>query len=106
MLLRLEYKQDLWEWIVKNHDNMIDQAENDNPILSKVLCFHPYKDNPDIGLSDKDQELLNRLKILEFMEKENSKSPTLPPKPTGTSFSNYKKPSMEIPPIDIDQSQY
>jgi hypothetical protein len=37
------------------------------------------------------------------MEKEKSKS--LIPNPSGSSM-NYKKPTVEIPPIDIDQSQY
>jgi hypothetical protein len=103
--LTIEQKQDLWEWIVKNLDDAIAWAKNGNPTLCKFIHFHPHKDNPNIGLSDKDQELLDKLKIPDFMEKEKSKSPTPPPNPSGSS-TNYKKPIVEIPPIDIDQSQY
>jgi hypothetical protein len=98
-------KRDLWEWIVKNLDDTIAQAKNGNPTLCKFIHFCPYEDNSNIGLSDKDQELLDKLKILDFMEKEKSKSPTPPPNPSRSS-TNYKKPSVEIPPIDIDRSQY
>jgi hypothetical protein len=51
----IEYKQDLWEWIVKNLDNAIDWAEDGNPTLRKLIHFDPHEDNSDIGLSDKDQ---------------------------------------------------
>jgi aminopeptidase-like protein len=91
---------------VKNLDNAIDWAENGNPTLRKVLRFCLYEDNPDIRLFNKDQELLDKLKILDFMEKEKLKFPTLSPKPAGSSSSNYKKPSVEIPAGNIDRSQY
>jgi hypothetical protein len=39
------------------------------------------------------------------LEKEKSKSPTPPPNPSESS-PNYKKPTVEIPPVDIDRSQY
>jgi hypothetical protein len=90
---------------VKNLDDAIAWAKNGNPTLLKFIPFHPHEDNPNIGLSDKDQELLDKLKIPDFMEKEKSKSPTPPPNPSGSS-TNYKEPTVEIPPIDIDQSQY
>jgi hypothetical protein len=86
---------------VKNLDDAIARAENGNPTLRKFICFRPHEDNPNIGLSDMDQELLDTLNIPDFMEKEKSKSPTPPPNPSGSS-SNYKKPTIEIPPIDID----
>jgi hypothetical protein len=88
---------------VKNLDDAIAQAENENQTLRKFIHFCSHKDNPNIGLSDKDQELLDKLKIPDFMEKEKSKSPTPPPNPSGSS-NNYKKPAVEIPPIDIDRS--
>jgi hypothetical protein len=97
----IEEKQDLWELILKNLDNAIARAENGKPILCKFVRFRPQEDNPNIGLFDKDQELLDKLNILDFMEKEKSKSPTLPPNPSRSS-TNYKKPTVEIPPIDID----
>jgi hypothetical protein len=92
---------------VKNLDDTITRAENGNPTLRKFICFCPHKDTPDIGLSDKDQKLLDKLKIPDLMEKEKSKSltPPLNPNPSGSS-TNYKKPTVEIPPIDIDRSQY
>jgi hypothetical protein len=90
---------------VKNLDNAIDWAENRNPTFHRFIRFCPHKDKPNIGLSDKDQEHLDKLKILDFMEKETSKSLSAPPNPTKSS-TNYKKPTMEIPPIDIDRSQY
>jgi hypothetical protein len=90
---------------VKNLDDTIAWAENGNPTLRKFICFRPYEDNPNIGLSHKDQELLDKLKISDFMEKEKSKSLTPPPNPSGSS-TNYKKPTVDIPPVDIDQSQY
>jgi hypothetical protein len=68
----------LWEWIVKNHDDAIAQAKNDNLTILKFIRFRPHDDNPNTGLSDKDQELLYKLKIPDVMEKEKSKSPTLP----------------------------
>jgi hypothetical protein len=90
---------------VKNLDDAITQAENGNQILRKFIHFHSRKDNPNIGLSDMDQELLDKLKIPDLMEKEKSKSPTPNPNPSGSS-TNYKKPIMEILPINIDRSQY
>jgi hypothetical protein len=101
----IDQKPDLWEWIVNNLDDAIARAENGNPTLCKFIRFRPHKDNPNIGHSDKDQELLDKLKILDFMEKEKSKSPTPPPNPSGSS-TNHKKPTVEIPPINIDRSQY
>jgi hypothetical protein len=86
---------------VKNLNNVIGQAENANPRLRKFLSFCPHNDNPNIDLSDNDQELLDKLKISDFMEKEKSKSPTSPPNPIRSS-TNYKKPFLELPPIDID----
>jgi hypothetical protein len=88
---------------VKILDNAITRAENGNLILRKFNHFRPHKDNLDIGLCDMDQELLDKLKIPDFMEKEKSKSPISPPNPSGSS-TNYKKPTVEIPPIDIDRS--
>jgi hypothetical protein len=87
--------------IVNNLDNAIDWAKNGNPILRKFIRIFPHEDNPNIGLSDNDQELLDKLNILDFIEKEKSKSPTRPPNPSGSS-TNYKIPTMEIPPVDID----
>jgi hypothetical protein len=87
---------------VKNLEDAIDWAENGNPTLRKFIRFRRYEDNPNIGLSDKDQELLDNLNIPDIMEKEKSKSPTPPPNPSG-SCSNYKKPNVEIPPVNIDQ---
>jgi hypothetical protein len=57
----IEQKPDLLELILKNLDDTFDQAENANPILRKLICLHPHEDNPNIGLSDKDQELLDKL---------------------------------------------
>jgi hypothetical protein len=90
---------------VKNLDNAIEWVKNGNPILYKFIRFCPHKNNPNIGLSDKDQELLDKLKIQDVMEKEKSKSPTPSPN-LGRSSTNYKKPTVKIPPIDIDRSQY
>jgi hypothetical protein len=39
------------------------------------------------------------------MEKEKSKSPTSPPNLRGSS-TNYKKPTVDIPPVNINRSQY
>jgi hypothetical protein len=90
---------------VKNYDDALDQAKNGNLTLCKFIRFPPHEHNPNIGLSDKDQELLVKLKLPDIMEKEQSKSPTLPLNPSRSS-TTYKKPAMEIPPIDIDRSQY
>jgi hypothetical protein len=90
---------------VKNLGDAIDWAENGNPTLCKFICFCPHQDNPKIRLSDKDQELLDKLKLPDFMEKEKSISPTPPPNPTRSS-TNYKKPAVKIPPVNIDRSQY
>jgi hypothetical protein len=75
------------------------------PTLHKFIRFCLHDDNPNLGLSDKHQEHLDKLKISDFIEKEKSKSPTPPPNP-GRSSTNYKKPAVEIPPVDIDRSQY
>jgi hypothetical protein len=90
---------------VKNLDDAINQAENGNLILCKLIHFRPDEDNSNIGLSHKDQELLDKLKIPDFMGKEKSKSPTPPPNPSKSSMK-YRKPAGEIPPDNIDHSQY
>jgi hypothetical protein len=90
---------------VKNLDNAIDRAENGNRTLRKFIRFRPYEDNPNIGLPDNDQELLDKLKLPDFIENEKSKFPNPPPNPSRSS-TNYKKPTVEIPPVDIDRSQY
>jgi hypothetical protein len=97
----IEQKRDLWEWIVKNLDDAIARAKNGNRTLCKFIHFRPHKDNHNLGLSDNDQELLDKLKIPDFIEKEKSKSPTPPPNPSG-SLTSYKKPIVEIPPVNID----
>jgi hypothetical protein len=88
-----------------NLDNTIARPANVNLTLRKFIRFRPFEDNPNIGLTEKDQELLDKLKISDFMEKEKSKSPTPPPKPSRSS-TNYKKTTVEIPPVDINRSQY
>jgi hypothetical protein len=50
----IEQTRYIWEWIVKNLDNAIEWAENENLILSKFIRFHPYSANPNVDLSDKD----------------------------------------------------
>jgi hypothetical protein len=90
---------------VKNVDDAIARAENGNSTLHKFIRFCPHKDNPNIGLSDKDQDLLDKLKIPDFLEKEKSKSPNPSPN-LSRSSTNYKIPMVEIPPIEIDRSQY
>jgi hypothetical protein len=57
---------------VKNLDDAIARAENGNPTLRKFIRFCLHKDNLNIGVSEKDQELLDKLKIPDFMEKEKS----------------------------------
>jgi hypothetical protein len=74
---------------VKTLNDAIDQAENRNPILHKFIHFCLLKDNPNISLSDRDQELLDKLKLPDFIEKQKSKSPTLPSNPSRSSM-NYK----------------
>jgi hypothetical protein len=101
----IELKWDSWEWIMTNLDDAIDQAENGNPTLRKLIALHLHEANSNIGLSDKDQELLDKLKLLDFMEKKKSKSPTPPPHPSGSSM-NKKKSALEIPPVNIDWSLY
>jgi hypothetical protein len=96
-------KRDLWEWIVKNLDNALARAENAIPTIHKYIRIRPHEDNPNIGLSDKDQEPLDKSKIPDFLEKEKSQSPPPPPNRNGSS-TNYKKPTVERPPIDIDRS--
>jgi hypothetical protein len=90
---------------VKNLDNGIARAKNRNPKLCKFIRFCLHEDNPNIGLSDKDQELLDKLKIPDFIEKKKSQSPLPPPNPSQSS-TNYKKPTMEIRPVDLNRSQY
>jgi hypothetical protein len=67
----------LMEWKAKNLDDASAQAKNGNPTLCKFIPFCPHDNNLNIGHSDKDQELLDKLKLLDFMEQEKSKSPTL-----------------------------
>jgi hypothetical protein len=90
---------------VKILDNAIAGAENGNPTIPKCIRFCPHEKNPNIGLSDQDQELLDKLTLPDFMQKETSKSPTIAPNPSGSS-TNYTKSTVEIPPIDIERSQY
>jgi hypothetical protein len=90
---------------VNNLDNAIFRAENENWTLHKFIRFRPHEDTPNIGLSDKDRELLDKLILSDFMEKEKSQSPTPPPNPWRSS-TNYKKPTVDIPPININRSQY
>jgi hypothetical protein len=97
----LEQKQDLWEWIAKNLDDRIELAENGYPTMLKFLRFCPHNHDQNIGLSDKDQELFDKLKLPDFIGKETSKSPTPPPNPSSSSI-HYKKPALEIPLVDID----
>jgi hypothetical protein len=87
----------------KNHDNMIDPAKNHNLTIHKFLHFHPYNDNLNIGCSDKDQELLHKLKLPNLMKKAKSKSLTPPANPSESS-TNIKKLAMEIPHINLDRS--
>jgi hypothetical protein len=99
----IEQKRDLWEWIVKNLDDAIAWTDNGNPIIRKFFRFRLHDDQFNIGLSDKDQELLDKLKIPDFIEMEKSKSPT----PYLNRYSNnYQKPTVEITSIDFDRSQY
>jgi hypothetical protein len=90
---------------VKNLDDTIARAEIRNPTICKSIHFCQYEDNPNICFSVNNQELLDKLKILDYMEKEKSKSATPPPNLTGCS-TNYQKLTVEIPPIDIDRSQF
>jgi hypothetical protein len=55
---------------VKYLDDAIVVDENGNPILRKFIRFCSYKDNPNISLSDKDQERLDKLKIQDLIEME------------------------------------
>jgi hypothetical protein len=87
--------------MVKNLDDAIDQTEHGNPLLRKLIHHYPHEDNPNIGLFEKDQELLDKLKLSDFIEKEKSKSPTLPLNSSRSSMT-YKKSAIEKPPIDID----
>jgi hypothetical protein len=90
---------------VKNLDDAIDWAKNENPTLRKFIHFHPHEDNSNIGLSDKDQELLDKFKLPNFIERRNQNLQLHLQIQMGPS-THYQIPSMEIPPIDIDQSQY
>jgi hypothetical protein len=86
---------------VKNLDDAIDRAKTGKLTLCKFIHFNLHKDNPNTGLFDKDQELLNKSKILDFMEMEKSKSLT-PPSNLSRSSTNDKKHTIDITPIDID----
>jgi hypothetical protein len=100
-----EQQRDLWEWIVKNLEAAIDWAKNRNSTLRKFIRFYTHEDTPNVGLSDNDQEWLDNLKLPDFMENEKSKSSMPGPNPSGSS-TNYKKPAVEIPPVDIDRLHY
>jgi hypothetical protein len=82
----IEHNRNLWKWIMKNLDDAIDRAKNGNLTLRKFIRFHLHEDNSNIGLSDKDQEVLDKLKILDLMEKKKSTSPTLPPNPSSVIY--------------------
>jgi hypothetical protein len=86
---------------VKYLDDTIDRAQHRNLILLKFIRFDLHEDNPNISFPDKDQKLLDKLKVPDFMEKGKSKSSTPPPNPSDSAM-NYKKPDVEIPPINID----
>jgi hypothetical protein len=101
----IEENPDLWEWIVQNLVDAFDRAENGNPTLYKFIRIRPDEDNLNLGISDKVQERLDKLIIPDFLEKEKSKSPTLPPNP-GESSTNYKKSTVDISHVNIDHSQY
>jgi hypothetical protein len=90
---------------VKILNDAINWHKNENLTLRIFIRFCPHKNNSNIGLSDKDQEFLDKLKLQDFIEKEKSKSPTPPSNPSG-SFTNYKKLALEIHLIDKDRSQY
>jgi putative AlgH/UPF0301 family transcriptional regulator len=44
-------------------------AKNGTPIISKLIYICPHDENPNIGLSDIVHELLDELKLPDFMEK-------------------------------------
>jgi hypothetical protein len=48
--------------------NKIKQAKNLNLIINQVIFFYLYEDNHKIGLSDNEKDLLEILKILNFIE--------------------------------------
>jgi hypothetical protein len=77
---------------VKNLENTINRAENGNPTLPKFIRILLYEDNSNIYLCDKYQELLDKVKLTDYIEMEKSKSPTLPSNPSGLS-TNHKKPA-------------
>jgi hypothetical protein len=87
---------------MKTLDDGIDRANNVNLTLYKVLSFHYYTDDLNIRLPDKNQELLDRPNILDFIEMQKSKSPTSSLKLTKSSSSSYKKPSIEKVSDNID----
>jgi hypothetical protein len=90
---------------VKNLEDASDQAENENTRHHKLIHFYPYEDNSNIGLSDKDPELMDTLNLPDFIEKTKSKSPNLPSNLRGSSM-NYWLPAVKIPQVDIDRSEY
>jgi hypothetical protein len=100
---QLTNNQDLWEWIVNNLNDPINRAKNENPMIQKFIDFHPYENNPNISLSNNDQELLDKLILPDFMEQAKSKSPTQPSNPRESSI-NYKKPTVDIRSIEIKGS--
>jgi hypothetical protein len=59
----IEQKRYLRQSIIKYLDDAIDRAENGNLIDHKFTRFCPHKDNPNIGVSDTDQELLDKQKL-------------------------------------------
>jgi hypothetical protein len=93
--------RELWEWIPKNLDDTINVAKNGNLIIWKFVYFCPHNDNPNISLSDKDQELLDKVILPDFMEIEKSKS-LITPSNLSRSSTHYKRSIMEIPSVDIE----
>jgi hypothetical protein len=85
---------------MKNIDDAIDWANTENPTLDEFIRIRLHKANPNIGLPDKDQELLDKPKLPYFMDKEKSKSPTLSPNQSESS-TNYKILAVEIPLVNI-----
>jgi hypothetical protein len=60
--LAIDQKWDLWQDISKKLEEAIDRANNGNPTPRKFIRFHIHEHNSNIGRSDNDQELLDKLK--------------------------------------------
>jgi hypothetical protein len=56
-----------------NLENTINQAENGHPKLCKFIRLRLNEDNPNIGLSDKDQEFLEITKSTRLYSEEEIK---------------------------------